>query len=391
MSNKQPALLGIFITVFIDLVAFGMFIPDIQLRARLFSGEGIGVGFTLASFSLAQFIFSPILGRISDKIGRRPVLLVTTSLAAVSFLIYAHVNTLALLVLSRIVCGIAASNISVAYAYISDISTKENRTKFLGKIGAAFAAGFICGFPLGFLLLHLGNNQPYLLGYTAATFSFINFLYIYFILPESKKNHSSDHEMSFNPISNILKYKQLLPVFGIYFLGALAIIMVDTTFMQYAVHHIKITQLQTGFILFTLGISSGLMNGIGVQKLTNHYSNQILVITGMPIMAFSFILLPYATPWIPLIMVILALGLSRTLIDTSIVGIISKSIPQDMQGGILGITLSLQSMARIIGPPIGNYLLGSYPPAPYIFSGIIVLINMLFFNALYIRGKYGKT
>ncbi len=379
MDKNKRLLFGILITVFIDLLAFGMFIPDIQLRACEYAGgEGFLVGFTISVFSISQFIFAPILGKISDNIGRRPVLLVSTILTTLSFIIYANASTLPLMILARIIVGISSSNIGVAQAYISDISNEENRTRYLGLIGAALAAGFTLGFPMGMLLITLGKGSPYLLGYTACIFSAINFLYIFFWLPESRKRElmGNNGKPELNPFKKLSKHPHLYPVFLIYFIGAFAIILVDTTFMQYAVKYFYMSRNEVCAVLFMLGISAGLMNGVGVQKLTMKYSNEKLAICSMPIISASFYLLPVAWPWVPLLLTVLAMGLSRTLIDTCIVGIISKNIDKDNQGGVFGITQSLTSMARMVGSILANMMLAAYSWGPYVLSGSLIVVNI---------------
>jgi len=194
---KDKPLFAIFLTVFLDMLSFGTVIPDIQLRAEKLvnasswitsagpNAIGIVIGISIALFSIAQFVISPYLGRLSDERGRRPILLVTCSLAVLSSLLYAFSTTLPVMWLSRIFHGFAGANLGVAYAYIADISSDANRAKSMGVLGMAFGLGFMFGPPLGAILIEANNGQPFLLGLVSASFALINLIFVAKFLPES--------------------------------------------------------------------------------------------------------------------------------------------------------------------------------------------------------------
>src|SRR5205809_1202948 len=191
---KKPSVFIIFLTVFIDLIGFGIVLPLLPIYSKTFGASGWQIGVLMASYSVMQFLFSPVWGRLSDRIGRRPVLLVSTAGAAVSYALFAlgsglggHL-ALGALLLSRMFAGICGANITVAQAYIADITPPEERSKRMGLIGMAFGLGFICGPPLGSLGIHLfGFRGP---GWLAAGLCAINFLLALSILPESWKPSS---------------------------------------------------------------------------------------------------------------------------------------------------------------------------------------------------------
>ena len=224
---RKPSLLVIFLTVFIDLVGFGIVLPLLPIYSDTFGASGLMVGVIMASFSAMQFLFAPVWGRLSDRIGRRPVLLVSTAGAAVSYAVFGYGSTLAgstaltVLLLSRVVAGICGANITVAQAYIADITPPEQRSKRMGLIGMAFGLGFIFG-PLigGVAAKYLGASGP---GYVAATLCAANFILAFIRLPESRQPGST-------PASQRPRFAQWAHVLSQPNVGALVIIFFFATF-----------------------------------------------------------------------------------------------------------------------------------------------------------------
>src|SRR5216117_137669 len=219
---KRSPLLVIFITVFIDLVGFGIVIPVLPYYAEgtKFGATPREVGFLFASYSVMQLVFAPVMGRLSDKYGRRPVLLISILGTCCGFMILGFATTLWMLFLGRIIDGISGGNISTAQAYIADITTKENRAKGMGLIGAAFGLGFIFGPAIGGILTRWGIHVPF---FFAAGLCFANAMLLYFTLPETV---TSDHPArnlaaggrGFSQVVNSLKHPRLGFVLVIYFL-----------------------------------------------------------------------------------------------------------------------------------------------------------------------------
>ncbi len=192
--RKPPPILAIALTVFVDLLGFGLVIPDIQLRGEKLGAQGVILGLTIASFSIAQLLTAPLLGRWSDSVGRRRILLITSTLSWLAYLFYAHATVLWIMIAARVLGGIGAANLGVAYAYIADVTEPKDRAKAMGVLGASFGMGFIFGPPLGSYLVQLGHGGPLVLGYTSASLCLVNLLYIYFVLPESLKRGSREGE-----------------------------------------------------------------------------------------------------------------------------------------------------------------------------------------------------
>jgi multidrug resistance protein len=387
---RLPPLLGIFLTVFFDMLAFGMFIPDIQLRGELLSTRALGahpdpahvgllIGFTQGVFSLVQLVTSPFLGRISDRYGRRNVLLISTALSVVSYLVYAHAETIEMMIASRVLSGIAAANIGVAFAYVADITTPQNRAKGLGLMGAAFGLGFILGPVTGGLLLKAGHDSPLLLGYVGAVLAALNFFYVLFVLPESLE-HS--HE---NPLPFIQRYKLAFATPGLglllllFFAANFAFTNLETTFFRLLADHRSIFHLgndakQIGsYILGVVGVVSAFMQGYVVRKATPKFGEVKLLRFSYLLMAPALAMVPFAPLWVPALFVIVMLGIGTGLAQPSLSSLVSRTAPRDMQGGIFGITQGLGALARFTAPLVSNSLFQAKPYYPYLFGAVLVL------------------
>ncbi|HYW72009.1 MAG TPA: MFS transporter, partial [Pyrinomonadaceae bacterium] len=249
---KRSPLLVIFITVFIDLVGFGIVIPVLPYYAEgtRFGATPSQVGLLFASYSVMQLVFSPVLGRLSDKYGRRPVLLISLLGTALGFLILGFANTLLLLFVGRIIDGISGGNISTAQAYIADVTTKENRAKGMGLIGAAFGLGFVFGPAIGGILSRWGINVPFLF---AGSLALANALLLYFALPETV---TADHPArvsaasgrSWTQLFAALRQPALASVLAIYFLGIVAFSIMTASFSLFMMFRLGYDAFHNGWV-----------------------------------------------------------------------------------------------------------------------------------------------
>jgi multidrug resistance protein len=204
MKNKQ--LLVLFLTIFLDLLGFGIIIPVFPIIAKELNASAIEIGFIAGIYSLMNFIFSPFWGTLSDRIGRRPVMLISIALTVLAYVFFAFTNSLVFLILSRVFAGIGSANISAAQAYIADITPPENRAKNMGFIGAAFGLGFIFGPPIGgFLKSISGTGSVEYVGWFSAILSSINLLLAFLFLKESLQVKQKDKAFSFKPIANLIE------------------------------------------------------------------------------------------------------------------------------------------------------------------------------------------
>lgn len=390
-SKKPNPIAGIFLTVFLDLLSFGIFIPDLQLRGehviREFLGSkapesmvAIGIALVLSLYSIASFIASPYLGSLSDRIGRRKILLVTCLMASISYFVYIKADIFAILILTRITLGIAAANVGVAFAYVADVTEPKDRAKSLGALGAAFGLGFIFGPPLGGMLLRLGNDHPIYIGLLGGFLSLINFLYVLFLLPDPPVRESARKGSFVKDLRRALKVPTLGVLLLMFFAVNLGFTNLETTYFRMLeapnwIHHLPSTQAKTAgsFVLAMVGIVSAFTQAVLVGVFAKYGQMKVLRLSFLVYIP-AFLFVPYGHLWVPVLIGVLALAMSGGLINPNMSGIISTSAPDDIQGGVFGVTQGLGALARIIGPFVSQPLFAYSPAAPYWLGGAILAI-----------------
>jgi multidrug resistance protein len=363
---KRSPLLVIFITVFIDLIGFGIVIPVLPYYAEgtRFGATPREVGLLFASYSLMQLIFSPVLGRLSDKYGRRPILLISLLGTCLGFLILGFAKTLLMLFIGRIIDGISGGNISTAQAYIADVTTKEDRAKGMGLIGAAFGLGFVFGPAIGGILSRWGINIPFLF---AGGLAFANVILLYFTLPETvTRDHparvSAASGRGWKQLIDALRQPQLAWVLAIYFLSIVAFSIMTTVFSLFMMFRLGYDPWHSGWIFAFVGIVSALVQGGLIGKLVKSFGEPTLVIIGGLLFAVSLFVSPFVGPAIGLIGILSVAALSsvgNALSAPSLTSLGSKSASAAEQGSILGVMQSVASLARAVGPTVAAVIIYS--------------------------------
>ncbi len=364
---KRSPLVVIFTTVFIDLVGFGIVIPVLPFYAEgtRFNASPRMVGFLFASYSIMQLVFSPILGRLSDKHGRRPVLLVSIIGTGIGFLILGFATTLWMLFVGRILDGITGGNISTAQAYIADITTKEDRAKGLGLIGAAFGLGFVLGPAIGGILSQWGVAVPF---FFAAGLCFANALLLYFTLPETvTRDHparsSAAGGRGLAQLYQSLKEPRLGFVLSIYFLFVVAFSIMTTSFSLYTMFRFGYDAQHNGYLFAYVGIIAVIIQGGLIGRLVKRFGELPLVIVGALFFAGSLFAVPFVGPQAGgLIALLIGGGIfsaGNSLATPSLTSLASKSVGPAEQGSILGVTQSVASLARAVGPALAAVLIHS--------------------------------
>jgi DHA1 family tetracycline resistance protein-like MFS transporter len=367
---KRSPLVVIFTTVFIDLVGFGIVIPVLPFYAEgtRFNATPRTVGLLIASYSVMQLIFSPILGRLSDKYGRRPVLLLSIIGTGIGFLFLGFAKTLWMLFVGRILDGITGGNISTAQAYIADITTKENRARGMGLIGAAFGLGFVFGPAIGGVLSRWGVEVPFLF---AAGLCFANALLLYFTLPETvTPDHparvSAARGRGFAQLIESLKNPRLGFVFIIYFLFIVAFSIMTTTFSLFTMFRFGYDAQHTGYLFAYVGVLAVVVQGGLIGRLVKRFGELPLVIVGAFLFAGSLFAVPFVGPQAGGLAALLIGGglfsIGNSLSSPSLTGLASKSVGPADQGGVLGVTQSVASLARAVGPILTAVLIHSAMP-----------------------------
>jgi len=362
---KRSPLLVIFITVFIDLIGFGIVIPVLPhyVEGTKFNASPRTVGILFASYSVMQLIFSPILGRLSDRYGRRPVLFFSLLGTSLGFLILGFATTLWMLFLGRIIDGITGGNISTAQAYIADVTTPENRAKGMGLIGAAFGLGFIFGPAIGGILSQWGIGVPFLF---AGALALANAVLLYFTLPETvTPDHPARTSAAtgrWSQLVDAIKQPRLAYVLAIYFLFIVAFSIMTTSFALFTMFRFGFDATHNGYLFMYVGIIGAIIQGGLIGRLVKMFGEMSLVIAGALMFALSLFAIPFAGPGTGLTMLLLVGGIfaiGNSLATPSLTTLASKSVGRGEQGGVLGVTQSVASLARAVGPIIAAVLINS--------------------------------
>jgi multidrug resistance protein len=400
---RRPSVLVIFLTVFIDLIGFGIIVPLIPSYSEHFGARGIVIGVIFASYSAMQFIFSPIWGRWSDRFGRRPILLISTAGAAVSYVLFArssglenHTAALWLMVVSRVFAGICGGNITVAQAYIADITPPAERSKKMGLIGMAFGLGFILGpFIGGVSLRHLGDTGP---GWVAAGLCAANFLLALFILTESHKPDSA--QAPGRPHLDQWVHTLTQPKVGflviVFFLSTFCFSCFESTLplLVGANFHLDFksdaTSASTIAYLFVYcGLIGALVQGGAIGRLVKKMGEPRLIALSLVLTAASFAWIPFlkgtsqlswrvlfqheGLPWVWLLLALGLLSVGTSLTRPPLFGLLSNLTPANEQGATIGVAQGAGSLARILGPVFATALLPLMPPLPYLICAVVLL------------------
>lgn len=402
---RKPSLLVIFLTVFIDLVGFGIVVPLIPVYSRLFGAEGLMIGIIIASFSAMQFVFAPIWGRLSDRHGRRPVLLISTAGAAFSYALFAlssglesHHWGLGLMILSRSLAGMCGGNITVAQAYIADITPPEQRSRRMGLIGMAFGLGFIFG-PIvgGVSLKALGVTGP---GWMAAALCTANFILAASVLLESRK--AGAHRIEQRPHFAQWKHTLMQPKVGllvmVFFLATFCFSCFESTLPLIVADNFKLdfksderTASVVVYLFAYCGIISAFVQGGAIGRLVKIFGEPRLIAISLALNVISFAALPFITgsgslnprslltpegrPWVVLLLTLAVLSVGTALTRPPLFGMLSNLVSDHEQGATLGVAQGAGSLARILGPIFATTLLPHHPALPYVVCAMMLLIT----------------
>lgn len=378
---KKASLSVIFVTIFIDLMGFGILIPILPTFASKELGiTDFQIGIVIAIYSFVQFLFNPVFGKISDRIGRRPIILISLLLTATSYIIFSFSHTFLLLLLSRLLAGFGGSNIGAAQAYIADITTKEDRSKGMGLIGAAFGLGFVFGPIVGGVLAKYGYD---IAGFGAAGFSFIAFLFAFFLLPESNVNRSQSKKFEIK-LFDIKFSKRIfsMPVVGtmimMFFIIVFSMANIYGTFSLIGYKVYSFSDQQIGYLLGISGLVGAAIQGGGIRVLSKKFNDRTLILIGTILMTIGLGLIPYGNNFLGVALIISVLGSGTGLLQPTILSMISKFSPDKEQGAILGLNTSMSALARVLGPLWGgfSYQFFGYE-APFITGAIFTFISFL--------------
>lgn len=371
---KRQASLGIlFLVVFVDLLGFGMVIPVMPIYAEHLGASEAATGWLSTGYSLMQFVFAPIWGRLSDRVGRRPVLLVSIAMTAVAFLLYGVAASFAVLLVSRLFAGAATANIAIAQAYVADVTTPEGRAKGMGMIGAAFGLGFVFGPAVGGLLAAHSLSTP---GFVAAALSILNLVGAFFLLPEPAQHVAAARQRGrFEALFAELRKPGIRKLLVIFFVVTFAFSAMEATYAFLSQRHYGLDARHVGWVFAYIGVIVVLVQGGLIGPLTRRYGEKKLLVAGAVLQALSLAALPFATGVPGLLLATAPLALGSGLTSPSLSSLLSKFSRAEDQGGTLGIGQSASALGRIFGPLTGTMSFSAWHAAPYLGGAVLMGIG----------------
>jgi len=357
MNTKRAQMGIIFLTIFIDMVGFGIVIPVLPLYAEHFGASAVQNGLLVAAFSFAQFFASPVWGKISDRVGRKPVLFVSLLGTAIGFVFMGLAGALWVLFAARLLAGFCGGNIVTAQAYIADITTREERAKAMGLIGAAFGLGFVFGPAIGGIVgARYGFAAPM---YVAAALSLISAILVWRVLPESlpPERRGVGAKESIFAVFDHADARIYKVVTSVYFFIIAGFSMMTFVFALFIYHRFDMDAAATGKILAMVGLIGVVIQGGLIGRLVKAFGEIRLAITGGIILAGSLCLLPLTSTLAGLLWASAGVAIGNSLLTPTLTGLASRSVDQDWQGRALGLFQSAGSLARWVGPAAAGLLL----------------------------------
>ncbi|MES2856497.1 MAG: MFS transporter [Bdellovibrionota bacterium] len=384
-TSKKSPLIVIFMTVFIDLIGFGIVIPLSPFLARKFDASAFEIGLLLAIYSAMQFLFSPFWGALSDRIGRRPVILISLLGGAISYVGFGFGTELWVLFVSRAFAGIFGGNLSTAHAYMADITKPEERSKGMGLIGAAFGIGFIfgplIGAGLGIVGESLGSEPPFGIGFSALGAALLclgNCVFAFFRLPESlppEKRKQRAKRSRIKEVFHHLAKPVAGPLMWVYFLSGLAMAQMEAMLFPFVADVFGWGLQISSYGFAYIGVLMAITQGGIVRKVMPKIGERQTLLVGLIMFAVSLFAISVSFNVAMLGVAVTILAFGNGFMRPPNLGLISNATPEDEQGAVMGVTNSLSSLGRIVGPVIGGVLYEKVSKgSPFIFAGLLAVL-----------------
>lgn len=383
---RRSSLLVLFLTVFIDLIGFGMVIPFLSFYAREYGASGVAVGAVVGIYSIMQFFFAPVWGRLSDRVGRRPVLLVSLTASFTGYLLFAFTHNLTVLFASRLIAGIGGANIGTAQAYIADSTTPENRAKGMGLIGAAFGLGFILGPPMSGILSEAGTRRGMagnlLPGLVAAGLSFTAFLIALSVLKESKPPDLVPRS-GVPPQFDRRIWKEigasglLASLMSGLFLTLLAVAGMEISVTLHGRERFGFRQMDMAYLFLFMGAIVATIQGGLIGRIVKKVGEIGVIIIGSAAFTIGFLVIPsiWRVPLLYGVAFLIAIG--QGLCYPALTSLISKVAPETDRGSLLGLATSVGSLARFLGPIMAGFLYDVAGAPGMFYGGALLMIGAL--------------
>lgn len=377
-KGGRRSLLVLFLTVFIDLVGFGMVIPLLPFYGAQFGATPGQIGLLAGVYSFMQFLMAPMWGTLSDRYGRRPILLTSLFGIACAYLWFSSAQDFETLFLARALAGLCAANISTAVAYVADVTSIEDRAKGMGLIGAAFGLGFVFGPALGGIA---GQHQLMLPPKIAAVLSLTAFLLALVALPESRDTSSKGRELGFKPLINAFKDPGLSKWMYSYLFYMLAVASMEVALpLLVKGAPFDYDPKQNGLLFMYSGIVVALVQGGAIRRMKGGREAQVSR-GGAILSIVGLVLLPLSGNLALLLVALTFLALGQGLTQPTLMALISRSAAAEEQGTVMGVSQSLASFGRIVGPPLAGYMYGAWRGGPFYADAVFVVIVILLIGA----------
>ncbi len=370
------------------MLGFGIIIPILPIFTKELGAQDYQIGLIAMIYPIMNFLFAPLWGTLSDRHGRRPIILASVFITGLAYLVFAQVNALHILFLSRLLSGIGSANISVAQAYITDVTNPQERTKTLGFLGAAFGIGFIIGPTLGGFLKSISTpGMVDWVGYVTASMSFVNLGLAYFLLPESLKTKRADAPFHFKVVTGILtelkkpSIRELLLI-NFIFIAAFMLMQMACSLMWKEVDGLDAKQI--GYVFAFTGLATVVVQGALVGRMVRWFGEKKMLTYGTFFMIAGMVMLPLVgeSYFIPLELVGLALiALANGCLSPSITSLISKYASPMEVGQVLGVNQSFGSLARAAGMGVSGFLYGINFHVPFFAGALLMAICFVLANA----------
>ncbi len=379
MKRKSPSpVLLMALTVLIDFTGFGIIIPLLPFWAEHLGASPVQVGLILTAYSLAQFLFLPVLGRLSDRYGRRPVILWSLLIEAVSFAFSALAGTFLLLLAARFIGGLGSANLGSAQAVVSDSTPPEERAKGMGMIGAAIGLGFVIGPALGGGLAALGSAVPF---WVAAAVALVNAALVFFFLPETRAQQATATPLAGAPFAGLgetLRHPTIARLLAINLLYTLAFTAMEAMFPLFSQHAFGWTATQNAYVFVYVGVIMVIMQGGLVGRLSKRWGVQGLLVIGLALLAAGLLMLPFGTQLALMLIGVGLLSAGSGAVAATTSTLASLAASSEAQGQTLSLLQSIGGLGRIIGPLAAGWVFAAGGAgAPFAIGGVLVVLALL--------------
>jgi DHA1 family tetracycline resistance protein-like MFS transporter len=388
LLSPLPILL---LTVFVDMVGFGIVVPVLPLYTERFDASPFAIGMLLAVYSGMGFIFSPIVGALSDRLGRRSILLLSTIGQATGFFIMGAANSLIWLFVARIIDGIFGANVSATQAYVADVTPPDDRSRAMGLLGAAFGVGFIFGPLIGGVLSQISLSAPF---HFAAGLAAANAVLIFFVLPESlpvQDGSRPDRE------TIVTLFRQglgavIVPLMAAYFFMMTGFSVLTAFFAIFTEDRFGYNASANSYIFAGIGVIAVVVQGALIGPLVKNFSEKRIAMAGLSILACSMFALPLAQTTIVLLLVSAGIAVGNSFVNPTINGLVSRSVNKYWQGRVLGLMQASASLGRFFGPPLGGWLLAfnsrrtlEFGKAPFWIASALLIVSLVLTTMVSVR------